>query len=196
VPVGAVSRWQRSPELEVNVDDDVSAAFTAFYIEAYTIALAIAMGLIDDATASDIAEDVCLELWQAYNADPHGFVPPRNPKAYLGAAVRNRVANVVKERGKREQWQFGFQQMRESDHATTVPGVTSQRERMERALGRALVMLSERQRYCLLKTREDGVTYKVLAAELGISPKTVSNTITAAKEIVRKYAFQFLEEDT
>jgi RNA polymerase sigma-19 factor, ECF subfamily len=194
-PIGVTGTRRRSPELEVNVDDDVSGAFKPIYIDAFRMAKAIASKMCDDATADDVAEGVCLKLWEDWKADPHGFVLPSDLKGYLATAVRNRVINFAKWHRRREQRQYAFQEMRESDHADTVPGGSSEPSKLERAFGRALMALSERQRECLLRSREDGMTYAMLADELDLSINTVQTHMQVGRQRLRTLVPKYLEEE-
>ena len=119
----------------------------------------------ETASAEDIVQDVFMSLMDKN---------PSNVRGYLYVSVKNRCMD----------W------LREKKPSTPVPEELPEEEAMERStlearLWTAVESLPEQRRRCLLMAKRDGLSYKEIAAELGISENTVRNNVAKAMETLR-----------
>jgi RNA polymerase sigma-70 factor (ECF subfamily) len=112
---------------------------------------------------------------------------PENPKAYLYTSVRNRSLSWLQRNKPGEPLPEDIPAPEEEESVSFY----------EARLWTAIENLTPRRRLCLLMAKRDGMSYKEIAAELGISENTVRNNISKALESLRdlpdnKKSFVFL----
>lgn len=129
-----------------------------------------ALRLCGDAdTADDVVQDAFVKAWEA-DADIRNF------KAYMYKTVHNMALT----RMTRDGMTLSIDDM---DNDVTDEAIdTSERDAR---LWLAISRLPERCRMVLLLGKRDGLTYAEIAAELGISVKTVENQMAKAMKTLR-----------
>ncbi len=146
----------------------IESAFKRYYRQLCLYALHY-LGDIDE--AEDVVQDCFVSLWQ------HGADDPRR---FLYTAVRNASIDRLRRRHP-EVVAFA---------PTDLDGIIADDEAISRSadearLWRAIDRLPERCREVLLMAKRDGMTYAQIAAELGISVKTVEHQMSKALHRLR-----------
>lgn len=121
--------------------------------------------------AEDIVQECFVTLWQKQ---------PDYPKAFLYTSVRNRCVDYLR-----------HARLPMADVAThDLENIISDDEARKRSeaearLWNAIDRLPERQRQVLLMSKRDGMKYREIAQELGISERTVEHQVSAAMKKLR-----------
>lgn len=122
----------------------------------------------DPAASEDIVQECFVALLSK---------SPDNPKAYLYAAVRNRSLS----------WWQRNKPGEPLPEDTPAPEEEETVSIYEARLWTAIENLPPRRRRCLQMAKRDGMSYKEIAAKLGISENTVRNNISKALESLREF---------
>lgn len=129
--------------------------------------------LQDVALVEDVVQDCFLRLLEQPR-EPHDV------RAWLYTAVRNRCIDHLRRRSV-----VGGSAV----DSTLLDGLTDEeaqdRSQREARLWAAVDALPARQRQVLLLAKRDGLTYHAIAAELGISEKTVEHLLSRALKHLR-----------
>lgn len=135
-----------------------------------------ALRLLDDTDeAEDVVQDTFAALWEKRDT-LHKIV---SNKSYLYTAVRNNC--LMKLRSKKE---FdSVEELQLMDEYT--PEEVIARAELEAKLWKMIDDLPERQREIFLMAKRDGMAYREIAEETGLSVKTVENHVTRALKSLR-----------
>ena len=136
-----------------------------------------ALRLLDNADeAEDVVQDTFAALWEKRDT-LHQIV---SIKSYLYTAVRNNC--LMKLRSKKE---FdSVEELQLMDEYT--PEEVIARAELEAKLWKMIDDLPERQREIFLMAKRDGMAYREIAEETGLSVKTVENHVTRALKSLRQ----------
>ena len=136
-----------------------------------------ALRLLDNADeAEDVVQDTFAALWEKRDT-LHKIV---SIKSYLYTAVRNNC--LMKLRSKKE---FdSVEELQLMDEYT--PEEVIARAELEAKLWKMIDDLPERQREIFLMAKRDGMAYREIAEETGLSVKTVENHVTRALKFLRQ----------
>jgi RNA polymerase sigma-70 factor, ECF subfamily len=157
------------------------SAFEALFRAEYASLIRFAGRYVSDvAAAEDLVQDVFLTLWR----DRSRLDGASSPRAYLFRAVRNRALNQLRDSRAR----------RRIDEQLAVPGELSVAPdtgaadvaRIRAALNDAVAALPARARLIFELSRYHGLTYREIAASLGISVKTVETQMGRALRVLRE----------
>jgi len=139
-----------------------------------------------DEVASDIVQDLFVNLWERYDA---GDLPLLTP-AYLYTAARNRAIKYIRHRQVVARWE---------EHARHEPAPTSPRadddlrtNELAAAIRSAIDQLPDRCREIFLMSREQELSYAAIAETLGISVKTVEVQMWRALKSLRNSLAPYL----
>ncbi len=129
-------------------------------------------------TAEDIAQEVFLELWKKRSQ----LTISISLKSYLRRAAVNRALNHLRD-----------QKMKWSDDAElpaipdSGPGIPEQLEiaELQRMVDQYINQLPEKCRLVFVLSRFESLSHAEIAAQLGISHKTVENQMTKALRFLR-----------
>ena len=128
--------------------------------------------------AEDIAQEAFLKLWEK-----RGNVKKETMLSYLYRIAHNVFINQAK----REQLSFNFQyNNQESDVNLESPEYEMELKEFDKKLQNALAGLSEINRVTFLMNRIEGMKYREIAKNLGISIKTVEKRIQNALNKLRE----------
>ena len=131
-----------------------------------------ALHYVDDVAAAEDAVQDCFLSLLGKNPD--------SPKAYLYSAVRNRCVDYLRSRSHSPEDASGPGDVEPPFEDIIV------RSESEARLWSAVEALPEQRRRCLLMAKRDGLSYKEIADELGLSERTVRNHISRALDSLRK----------
>ena len=126
----------------------------------------------------DIVQESFTALWQQE-------MPVNHVKGWLYAAVRNRCIDALRRSGRTETLPCDWDGPSSDDEAAG-------RSEREARLWAAVDALPEMRRRCLLMAKRDGLSYKEIAQDLGLSENTVRNHISRALETLREEGPQIL----
>ena len=136
-----------------------------------------ALRLLDNADeAEDVVQDTFAALWEKRDT-LHKIV---SIKSYLYTAVRNNC--LMKLRSKKE---FEIVEELQLVDEYTREDVIARAE-VEAKLWKIIDELPERQREIFLMAKRDGMAYKEIAEETGLSVKTIENHVTRALKSLRQ----------
>jgi len=157
------------------------ALFRAYYEPLVRFAVRYAQSI---AVAEELVQDVFARVW----LDRTEWPAPRNRKAYLFTAVRNRALNA----GRRQQLETDWVDAEIADadsagnpsEAETVP--LAQNPHALAHLDRAVASLPERCRLVMHLRWREGMSYAEIATVMGISSKGVENQLARGLRALRR----------
>jgi len=129
--------------------------------------------------AEDVVQNVFLKFYES-----GGLKRTENPAAYLRRAVVTRTLNALRDR-KRLQFVGDEALSSAIEHLPSVE--TTDIAIMKAKLHQAIKQLPDRARVILVLHRFEGLSYKEIAQELDIAPKTVENQLSRALKLLRTY---------
>lgn len=135
-----------------------------------------------------LAEDLVADLFYAFYTKEIYRQITGSYRAYLYQAVRNRAYNSIR-------WELGRQEtlpddLDRPDVDTAQPDRLLQQDELYRALEQVVQQLPPQRQRVFLLSRFEGKSYKEIAAEMSLSPKTVENHLLRAVSTVRQYLRQ------
>ncbi|HYH56220.1 MAG TPA: RNA polymerase sigma-70 factor [Anseongella sp.] len=160
--------------------------FKPLHAYAYTI-------LKDGVMAEEMVQNVFYTLWKRKGQ----LKIEGSLKAYLYRAVHNESLNFLKHQKVRASYQVYYTRQAEKDpgYAAVEPGGPSggmETEELAARIQNALAGLPAQCRTIFQMSRFDQLKYREIAAELGISVKTVENQMGKALRILRIKLAEFL----
>lgn len=135
----------------------------------------------EDQQCKDIVQDVFVELWnKRENLQIH-----TNLGAYLRKASVNKALNHLKQT-QRFSTEDADRLPETADPQAELLQAQDALEIREQALADAIEALPEKCRQVFVLSRFENMSHKQIAAELGISTKTIENQITKAMRLLRE----------
>lgn len=175
------------PEPEREPKHAPLAAFEALCLTARPIAVAIARRAVSDHDAEDVAQDLLLELWKQWNADPAYFAEPGSLEQWVVAVAKHDTLDLLKAEERRDERQYQFAAAMERVlHQSTHPELIAQAREREDDLDRALRALPKRRREAVLLVRADGLSHEEAGEKMHISPETVHRHVCLALADLRE----------
>jgi RNA polymerase sigma-70 factor (ECF subfamily) len=128
-------------------------------------------------TASDIAQDVFLRVWEKRSSLMHDYLKPLLYKIASDTYIST---------FRREEYCINYlQSINENDNAAASPEDEAIYREAAAAYTSSLAKMPEARRVIFLMSREEGMKYKEIAERLGISIKTVEKHVSAALRALR-----------
>lgn len=158
--------------MPVNREKVFKQLFEAYYDQVYHFAL---RRIQDQQHAEDIAQTVFLNLWKRQDL----LTSQQVLEPLIFTIAKNAVTDHF-----RQQFKLSLEGDKAIPHLA-VEEAHAQDDRHQ-ALEQAIAKLPQKRRQVLELSRFNGMTYKEIGAELGISPKTVENQIASAIKHLRK----------
>jgi RNA polymerase sigma-70 factor (ECF subfamily) len=133
----------------------------------------------DLSLAEDVVQNVFLKFYES-----DGLKRADSPAAYLRRAVVTRTLNALRDR-KRLQYVGDEALTSAVEHfpSDEEPDIADIKEKLHKAIAQ----LPDRARVILVLHRFEGLSYKEIAHELDIAPKTVENQLARALKLLRTY---------
>jgi RNA polymerase sigma-70 factor, ECF subfamily len=175
--------------LPLDLDDRIRrgepVAFEALFRAYYEPLVRFAVRYADSiAVSEELVQDVFARVWM----DRAEWPAPRNRKAYLFTAVRNRALNAGRRRQLETDWVeaeiAGADVVRSPSAAETVP--PGQNPDALAHLDRAVASLPERCRLVMHLRWREGMSYADIATVMGISAKGVENQLARGLRALRR----------
>lgn len=157
------------------------AGFEALFRREYASLVRFAHRYVrDPGAAEDIVQDVFLALWQGRDRPPQ----PDAVRGYLFRAVRNRSLNHLRSLGTRRR--AAAQLAAAADTSIDPDTGAADAARVRAALHAAIDALPARCRLIFTLSRDHGLSYREIAASLGVSIKTVETQMGRALRTLRE----------
>jgi len=138
------------------------------------------------ATAEDIAQEALLRLWRREGE----WVPNASIRTFLWRIARNLALN---ERDSSQVRSERAPILRLAADAPAPPLEELERRELRAAVDAAVAVLPPRRRQVFLLARLQGLSYREIAATLGISAQTVANQMSAALTDLRRSLARFID---
>lgn len=172
------------PELTELLKLDDRAAHDEIYNRYWSLLYQNAANLIRNSDeAQDCVQDVFVSLWHRRKE-----LNILSVKAYLIQAVRYRVLETIRN-NKADQNFYSALAVKTGELITENPMIFKE---LSHLIADVIESLPEDCKTCFLMNREQGMTYKQIAAELDISEKTVEKRMSKALKLVREGLTQYL----
>ncbi|MGX5817661.1 RNA polymerase sigma factor [Chitinophaga lutea] len=157
------------------------AAFATLHAHYWNDIYSLALSFLKSPDAAeDIIQEVFLKLWLRRESLP----ALREFRPYLMVMVRNEIISAMRKDAVRQKRHDRFLDDCGPLH-TGDPGVPA--SETAKLICAALDQLPEKQRQIFNLSREEGLNHDMIAARTGLSPKTVSNTITIVLNHLRTF---------
>ncbi|MDR1407035.1 MAG: RNA polymerase sigma-70 factor [Tannerella sp.] len=163
--------------------------FREFYIHWHSRTAAFAREyLLSQDDANDVVQDVFVDLYEKYDL----LSDHVNLTAYLFTSLKNRCVDVLRHRmtereaALRMQEEYELTLRMKFDSLEILDDGIFDEETVEMILEKALAVLPERCRTIFVKHKLEGMKQKDIAAEMGLSCKTVENQLTIAYRKMRE----------
>jgi RNA polymerase sigma-70 factor (ECF subfamily) len=130
----------------------------------------------DEETASDLAQEVFMRVWEKRTKLTLDYIKPLLYKIAGDCVVSDYRKKTV---------QIGFAQNMKLESENISPQDQLQYEELKQQYAKALEQLSESQRTTFLMSRNDELKYNEIAERLNISVKAVEKRITETLRVLR-----------
>lgn len=161
-------------------------AFESIFRKYYPSLCAYARRFVDAEEVEDVVEECMAWLWEKRES----IAINTTLSQYLFSMVRHKALNVLTHKeiaGKAASWYFAS--LKEMSLANTGH---YQAEELRKRIQDGLNSLPQSYREAFVKHRFEGLTYKEIAAEGKVSPKTVDYRIQQSLKLLRKYLSDYL----
>ncbi|XWV20952.1 MAG: RNA polymerase sigma-70 factor [Prevotella sp.] len=144
-------------------------------------------GILKDYDASeDVIQELFVKFWEKRDVLPNDL----SIKSYMYRAARNMALNHLKHFDIKKEFNiFNKASISDTEQCVDNPAETSELQEM---IFQAVNELPTERKKIFLMSREDGLKYKEIAAELNISVKTVENQMGKALSTLRTELSDYL----
>jgi RNA polymerase sigma-70 factor (ECF subfamily) len=129
--------------------------------------------------AEEIVQDVFLDLW----LKRHNAATINHLAAYLNRMAGNKIFDALKQR----QRQRDLRPTTDSETDYHTPAVLLENKDYDAILSRAIARLPEKQRLAYNLVKQQGLSRKAAAMELGVSPETIKSNLEQSLRNIRAY---------
>lgn len=161
--------------LRRDADSAVRVIFEQYYKD---ICIRINRMIKNKAQTEDLAQELFLDFWKKRNdIEIKGSL-----KGYLSVAARNKTLNWIKSNKNHD-----FNSIEDVQQATKEESAQKlmELEEMKTHIDEAIDLLPEKCKIVFILSRFEQLSYKEIAKNLDISPKTVENQISKALKLLR-----------
>ena len=160
-------------------------ALTAIYQKYWNRLFLSAYNVLKDKEAcEDIVQEIFVQLWQKKEQ----LVIKTSLEAYLVSATRYQVFHLIKKGFKRKELFEEIEERFSADGADVLLDV----KETQKIIDSAVDSLPEKCKHIYKLSRENHLSYKQIAEQLQISPKTVDNQLTIALKRLRNALGNFI----
>lgn len=131
--------------------------------------------------ALDCLQNIFFNLWKKRAM----LARVENIRAFLMTMVRNELINTLQSQARRNQVYQDYGRQLPADFMNG-PGQLEYKE-LETLISQAVASLTPKQQEIYRLTREEGLSHQAVAEKLGLSAKTIANTITGILNYLRTY---------
>lgn len=161
-------------------------AFETIFRKWYPGLCAYAHQFVPYEQVEDVVQESMVWLWEKRRS----VTIRESLQSYLYSMIRHRCLNYIA-RGKisEKAAQWYFSNLTEQSHQSVD---TYSVKELQQRIDKAIAYLPETYRDAFLKHRYEGKTYKEIASEVHLSPKTIDYRIQQALKLLRKELEEFL----
>lgn len=138
--------------------------------------------------AEDLVQEAFVRVWQHRGQ----LRPDTSPRGYLYRALRNLITDDHRRRQLRDRWAESRRLQPEPE--VPSPALLLEADQLASAARNAIAALPERRREVFVLAHLHGLSYKEVAATLGITRRTVANHMSLALKELRVDLAGFLEQ--
>ncbi|MDD4108130.1 MAG: RNA polymerase sigma-70 factor [Prolixibacteraceae bacterium] len=131
----------------------------------------------DIALAEDLVQDVFIRLWEKIDE-----IRPETARAFLFTVARNGFFKIRR----RQKYDLKFRSGYFENTDNKSPEYLMELEEYDKRLQRVISGLPDRCRVIFLLNRIDGMSYKEIARNTGVTVKAVEKQISKALSVIRK----------
>lgn len=172
-------------ELFLSIQRGDKKAFDSLFIKYYPILCTYAKQFVDFEDGQEIVQDVMVWFWE--NRDMQ--IIESSPRSYLFKSVKNRCITLI---NRNELKQRIVNTLHESMQYLYEDPDFYIVDELSKRIDTAIMSLPESYREAFEMNRFQNMTYKEIAEQLNISPKTVDYRIQQALKILRKDLKEYL----
>jgi len=177
-----MSKYQNISDQELvsllNASDEL--AFNEIYERYWSGVFLVARNrLLNDVDAEEIVQKIFCNLWQKR----FSFILNKELKAYFSVAVKYEVINYTARRKRENSFIERFSKERTDEDLTTLETLSF--NELEERLYNSITLLPERCQLVFKLRFEKEYSQKEIAAELGVSEKTVEAHLAKARKHIR-----------
>jgi RNA polymerase sigma-70 factor (ECF subfamily) len=166
------------PDLTAALRRGDHGAFETIFRTYYEGLVRFASRLVDSQPeAEELVQDVMLKVWEKREELDAGD----DLKAYLFRATRNHALNLIR----RRKLEHEHQQSLPPGEPMVAPEESDDSAKTEQDMLAAIEALPEKCREIFLMSRQDGLSYRAIAAALDLSVKTVETQMGRALKALR-----------
>jgi len=154
------------------------SAMNTLFLRYYSVLCAYARQYVEQEDARDLVQNLMIWLWE----NREMLVIETNLRTYLFSAVRNSCLTQIHKNEIRRQAHNEFYQSLQNLYED--PDYYNVEE-LSLKIEEAIAALPETYRIAFVKNRFEQMTYKQIAQEAGVSPKTIDYRITQALKLLR-----------
>ncbi|RIV21580.1 RNA polymerase sigma-70 factor [Fibrisoma montanum] len=160
--------------------DDEQAFKTLYDRHWYDLYVIACRKLRDSELAQDLVQELFLTLWQKRET-----LRVDSLKAYLTTSLRNRIIDHVRMQLQSDQYaEYVLQALPTESQSHQTTSVVQYRELSE-SLNQALAQLPDKTREVFLLNRFERMTTREIAAQLGLSEKTIEYHLSRSTSLLR-----------
>ncbi|MES2329904.1 MAG: sigma-70 family RNA polymerase sigma factor [Bacteroidota bacterium] len=177
------SYYPQTPETELlaAAAGGDAVAFHELYRRHFTNAYSAALSFLKSREAAeDLLQDIFINLWE--KKDTLNNIRELAP--YLNVVVRNRLVSALRTKERQEKIRSG---LRLEPLTLTTPQQQAEFTGLKQLIAQALLQLPEQSRRMYALSREENLTHDEIGRQIGVSPKTVANTLTLVLNHLRHF---------
>lgn len=167
-----------APRDELNTDVAFRELFVASYGNLHRYAYTM---LKNEAAAEDVVQAVFARLWEK-RAE---MVSDAGVRSYLYRSVHNRCLNELRHQRQGDRYATYKTAGRRTEASHWQPQEQVAAKELETRIAAAMASLPEQCRLVFVKSRQEGRKYAEIAADMGISVKTVEAQMSKALRMLR-----------
>ncbi len=190
--MSSADQTQRELVLVARVRDGDAVAFRALFDAYYLPLCSYVFGYVGSrALAEEVVQDIFGAVWEQ-RAE---WRVTTSVRTYLFGAARNRALNTSRQQRLDDRWRKRAPSTAEVPGLSAGPGAADRdlhRDDLAAALERAMQRLPERQRQAFYLRWRGHLSHQEIAQLMGITVKTVENTLAAAFRALRPELVGFL----
>ena len=166
---------------------DFQAAFDQCYAEATVVAFQIALASVDSVDAESIAEDVGVDLWKRWSADPAKCAADHGWGAWTARATRSLCINRKKKILRDRTVSFEDEDVEDVPEPEWLnPGRRQELNELMEVIYRAIAGMSPHGRAAFVASQLEGASVVSIAAQLGITERNVRYHVGVGLKLVRE----------
>lgn len=134
---------------------------------------------------SEDSQDIVLQLFEAVWHKRHSLNITKPIRSYLLTAVRNRAINHIRNNGRTKALLNHVIHLSATTRTVPPVDIEIQGRELKNIIKAAIAMLPYKTRITFIMSRNYGMTYREIAARLGVSEKAVEKNMNRALRLLR-----------